>query len=237
MLNDKPLERRGRGRPPGRTVQGHVARTRLYEEAIRLIGSRGYAEATLRDIARSARVSPALLYRYFPSKRAVVLALYDDLSAQYAERAQSMAPGTWRERFLFALRTSLDVLRPHRTVLAGLVPILVGDADDGVLAPSKAFSRRRVQAAFEAAVSGARDAPAREGALALGRLLYLIHLAVLLGWLLDRSPQQRATAGLLALLKRAMPAVALALRFPRMRALARAADGLLREGWLSEPAN
>src|SRR5882672_6344874 len=110
MLNDKPLERRGRGRPPGRTVQGHVARTRLYEEAIRLIGSRGYAEATLRDIARSARVSPALLYRYFPSKRAVVLALYDDLSAQYAARASEMRLGPWRERFLFALKTSLSVL-------------------------------------------------------------------------------------------------------------------------------
>ena len=35
-------------------------------------------------------------------------------------------------------------------------------------------------------------------AAALGRLLYLVHLAVLLWWLLDKSPRQRATTGLAA---------------------------------------
>ena len=233
MLNHKP-RKRGRGRPPGRTIQGDTARRKLYEEAIRLVAKRGYANATLREIAGSAGVSPALLYRYFPSKRAVVLALYDDLSGQYAERARGMAAGTWRERFLFALRTSLDVLRPHRETLAGLVSILVGDADEGVLAPPTAFSRQRVQAAFETAVSGARDAPPLQEALALGRILYLLHLAVLLWWLVDRSPEQRATAGLVALIEQALPAAALALRLRRMRRLVRAADGLLHDGLFGE---
>jgi|SRR5438552_5996289 len=235
MFNDKTPRKRGRGRPRGRTPQGDSARRRLYDEAIRLIAKRGYADATLRDIAASAGVSPALLYRYFPSKRAVVLALYDELSGEYAERARRMAPGKWRERFLFALRTSLEVLRPHRETLAGLVPVLVGDAEEGVLARPTAFSRRRVQAAFEMAVRGARDAPGLGDALALGRILYLVHLTVLLWWLLDRSPEQRATTGLLELLERALPALALALRLPRMRRLVRAADGLLRDGLFDEP--
>src|SRR5262245_1388911 len=120
MNNIKPLSPRRRGRPPGRTARGHDARRRLYEAAIRLIAARGYEQATLRDIAKRARVSPGLLYRYFPGKRAVVLALYDDLSATYARRVRHMPPGSWSERFLFALRTSLDVLRPHRKTLAGL---------------------------------------------------------------------------------------------------------------------
>ena len=46
----------------------------------------------------------------------------------------------------------------------------------------------------------AADAPKRPLAEALGRLLYLVHLAVLLWWLLDKSPRQRATTGLVALL-------------------------------------
>src|SRR5262249_3795838 len=84
---------RGRGRPRGTTDQGAAARQRLYKTAIKLIASRGYEATTLRHIAKRADVSVGLLYRYFPSKRAVVLALYDDLSAEYATRASKMNPG------------------------------------------------------------------------------------------------------------------------------------------------
>src|SRR5947209_16857554 len=83
----------GRGRPRGATEQGVAARKRLYTTAIKLIASRGYEATTLRDIAKKADVSVGLLYRYFPSKRAVVLALYDDLSGAYAARASEMSGG------------------------------------------------------------------------------------------------------------------------------------------------
>ena len=53
-------------------------RDTLYAAALRLIAKRGYEAATLRDIAAEAGVSPALLYRYFPGKHAVVLALYEE---------------------------------------------------------------------------------------------------------------------------------------------------------------
>src|SRR6266511_1404456 len=82
---------RRRGRPRGRTVQGEQTRQHLYEVAVRLIATRGWQQTTLRDVAAEAGVSVGLLYRYFPSKRAVVLALYDQLSATYAERAAARA--------------------------------------------------------------------------------------------------------------------------------------------------
>ena len=225
---------RGRGRPRGPTAQGAETRRRLYETAIGLIAARGWQETTLRDVARGAGVSVGLLYRYFPSKRAVVLALYDELSVDYAARATDMRPGRWRERFLYALRTSLDVLRPHRDTLASLVPVLVGDADDGLFAPSTAFSRLRVQAVFVEAVTGATDAPRGTLAPGLGRLLYLVHLAILLWWLLDKSPSQRATDALVALLERALPLVATALRVPGVPGLVDAADVLVREALLDD---
>src|SRR6476661_5622262 len=103
-----------RGRPRGMTEQGAAARRQLYDTAIALIASRGYEATTLRDIARQAGVSVGLLYRYFPSKHAVILALYDELSSEYAQQAARMPPGRWRDRFLFALKTSLDVLEPHQ---------------------------------------------------------------------------------------------------------------------------
>jgi AcrR family transcriptional regulator len=212
------------------TEQGASARRQLYQTAIELIAARGYEATTLRDIAREAGVSAGLLYRYFPSKRAVVLALYDELSAAYAARAASLPPGPWAARFLFALRSSLAVLAPQRATLAALTPVLIGTAEEGLFAPGTTFSRRRVQATFIEAVRGATDAPAPEDAAPLGRLLYVAHLAVLLWWLFDKTPDQRATRELLALLEGALPMVGLALRLEPARMLVRKADALVREG-------
>src|SRR3954470_18325646 len=89
---------RGRGRPRGSAPQGLETRQRLYATAVRLIATRGWQATTLRDVAQEAGVSVGLLYRYFPSKRAVVLALYDELSAEYATRATELPRGRWRDR-------------------------------------------------------------------------------------------------------------------------------------------
>jgi len=220
---------RGRGRPRGMTARGVDTRRRLYETAVRLITSHGWQETTLRDVATEAGVSVGLLYRYFPSKRAIVLALYDELSAEYAARAAQMQPGRWRDRFLAALRTSLEVLRPHRGALAALLPVLIGDPDEGLFAPGTAFSRLRVARVFREAVSGATDAPPPRLGEALGRLLYVVHLATILWWLLDKSPGQWATDRLVVLLERVLSLAPLILRVPRFRALIVDADELVRD--------
>src|ERR1051325_41366 len=93
-------DKQKRGRPAGPTSQGLAARRRLYETALRLISERGFEQTTLRDVAAAADVSVGLLDRYFPSKQAVVLALYDQLSAEQAAKAVSMPRGKWRDRFL-----------------------------------------------------------------------------------------------------------------------------------------
>ena len=235
MFTDNMTARK-RGRPRGQTVQGAAARERLYATAIGLIARRGYAATTMREIAGEAGVSVGLLYRYFPSKQAVIIALYDELSTEYARRAAGMQPGTWRSRFIFALETSLDVLQLHRVALRALIPVLVGDPDDGVFAEGTAFSRLRVQRVFEEAATGASDAPKPALAEALGRLLYLVHLAVLLWWLLDRTPRQRATAALVALTQQLLPSATLALRLPPMRRFVTGFDELIREGLFGNPA-
>jgi len=226
-----------RGRPQGQTSQGAASRKHLYTIALRLIAKRGYEATTLRDIAKEADVSPGLLYRYFPSKQAVVLTLYDELSAEYARRAAEMPAGKWRDRFIFALNTSLDVLKPHRVALRALTSVLVGNPEEGIFAASTAFSRVRVQRVFESAITEATDAPKQPLAEALGRLLYVVHLAVLLWWLLDRSPGQRATSALVLLTKQLLPSAALAVRVPPVRRFIVSADELMREALLSRPTS
>jgi AcrR family transcriptional regulator len=225
---------RKRGRPPGRTAHGEAARRRLYQTALELIDERGYERATLRDVAARAGVSPGLLYRYFPNKRAVVLALYDELSESLAQKAATLPTGRWGHRFVHALGLSLEVLGPHRVTLRALAPVLVGDTEEGVFAARTAFSRMRVLGVFRAAVAGATDAPPPRFAEALGRLLYLLHLSVILWWLLDRSPRQRATQALMRLLERVLPSAALMLKLPRVRGFVTAADSLFEEGLLAE---
>ena len=134
-----------------------------------------------------------------------MLALYDELSLDQLARANGMPHGAWRDRFLFTLETSLSVLQPHRRTLSALIPVMISTEPDGLFGSATAFSRHRVQGVFQDAAVGAKDAPRGELAAALGRLLYLLHLAVILWWLLDRSPNQRATAALVALTKQILP--------------------------------
>ena len=231
------VKSRKRGRPPGQTPQGAAAKDRLYAIAMRLIAQRGYEATTLRDIAKEASVSVGLLYRYFPSKQAVVIALYDELSTEYGRHVEAMRPGKWRDRFIFALNTSLHVLEPHQMALRALTPVLVGDPEESIFAASTAFSRLRVQRVFEKAVTDATDAPNRPLAEALGRLLYLVHLAVLLWWLLDKSPHQRATSALVSLTQQLLPSAALALRAPPVRRFVISVDELIREALFGNPAS
>jgi AcrR family transcriptional regulator len=231
--NVKP---RRRGRPAGPTPQGALAKQRLYEIAIRRIARHGYETTTLREVAKEAGVSVGLLYRYFPNKRAVLFALYDELSAEFVRKAAAMRPGRWRDRFVFALRTSLQVLEPHRNSLRGLIPVLVGDPDEGLFGGNAAFSRARVQGVFESAVAGSTDAPKPPLAAAMGRLLYLAHLAVLLWWLLDKTAHQRATRALVGLLEQILPSTALTLRLPFVRRFVASMDDLVREALFGDAA-
>jgi AcrR family transcriptional regulator len=233
----KNVKARKPGRPPGPTAQGAATRDRLYATAMGLVAERGYEATTLRDIAKEAGVSVGLLYRYFPSKQSVIISFYDELSADFARQAAAMHPGRWRDRFVFALTTSLQVLEPHRVALRALAPVLVGDPDEGVFSERTAFSRQRVQPVFEDAVVGASDAPREPLAAALGRLLYLVHLAVLLWWLLDKSPRQRATTVLVSLTQQLLPSAALALRVPPVRRFVTAVDELMREALFGSPVS
>jgi AcrR family transcriptional regulator len=193
------------------------------------MAKQGYEATTLRDVAKDAGVSVGLLYRYFPSKLAIVLALYSELSAECVRKAEAIPPGKWRDRFIFALKTSLQVIEPHRTTFQALAPVIVGNQEEGLFSPSAASSRLPVQGVFLEAVVGSTDAPSQNLAEALGRLLYLVHLAVLLWWLLDRSSNQRATAALVSMIHHILPSATLSLRLPPVRRFVISADELVGE--------
>ncbi|WP_156745422.1 TetR/AcrR family transcriptional regulator, partial [Mycobacterium sp. 1165178.9] len=55
-----------RGRPVG--ASGEKTRQRIIVATMRCVAAAGYARATIREIARTANVTSASLYNYFPNR-------------------------------------------------------------------------------------------------------------------------------------------------------------------------
>ncbi len=143
--NEQPKKPVRRGRPPGRTERGEATRAALFDAAIELMGEQGYGATTLRQVAARAGVTHAVMYRYFPSKRAIVMELYRSLSQQLvgaeALAGRPLAEGPWRKRVVAATEASLDVLRPHRALLRSAVGVLAGVGEEGLFAPTNRAAR------------------------------------------------------------------------------------------------
>src|SRR5262245_59983513 len=183
--------------------KGQRSRQHLRQTALGLFAKQGFERTTLRQLAARAKVSVGLLYRYYPSKEALVIELYDELSREFVARATPLPRGSFGKRFLHLLGLSIAVLTPHRDALRAMVPALMVPPSHPLFIPGGQPSHARVEAKFVEAVTGASDAP--PDAARQGRRLYLIHLMLVLGWLLDRSPEQRATALALELAERWSP--------------------------------
>lgn len=75
-----------------KVTQAHVdARTNVIREAAeKIFADKGFAGATMQDIAREAGLSAGAIYRYFPSKEALIEALSAEQAARNAEIVESI---------------------------------------------------------------------------------------------------------------------------------------------------
>jgi TetR/AcrR family transcriptional repressor of bet genes len=100
-----------------------------------VLAENGYAGATVPDIARAARLSPGLVHYHFDSKRAVLLALVDDLTdglrARFADRAAAAKTARDRLRAFVDAATALGADADEDAVACwiGIVAEAVRDAD------------------------------------------------------------------------------------------------------------
>jgi AcrR family transcriptional regulator len=214
-------------------TKGDLTRERLFQAALSRFRDAGYEGASMRTIAADADVTPALLYRYFDSKDALVAELYGRRLAAWGQRAEAIPRGTWATRTAWLTRLALEVLAEDRELLRALAPAML--AGDPLVSPLlNAESVRVSQAAFRRAVEGAKNAPPAVKLEATAELAYLAHLALLLFWTMDRSEGQRATRSVLQYGEQLAPLVELGLRTPivgrSMLALVRAVTLGLERG-------
>jgi AcrR family transcriptional regulator len=170
-------------------TKGEQTRQRIVATALALFEERGYTETTLRDIAEVAGISIGLAYRYFRRKEELVLALYEQLSIEVADKAK-LPEGSVGERWAALERTRFQVLAPHRKTLLALVQATLDpDGELGALSPATAAVRDRWRALHQSVVAGANGAPPA----ALAQLLYGLDLMLVVFWTQDRTAHARAT--------------------------------------------
>ena len=68
------------------TAKAEDTRRRILATALDLFQERGFAETTMREIARKAEVATGAAYYYFPSKEAIIMAFYWQTQTEFEAR-------------------------------------------------------------------------------------------------------------------------------------------------------
>lgn len=135
-------------------IKPEDTRARIMETAEALFRRLGYAKTTVADIASELRMSPANVYRFFPSKTAIVQAIcqlcLNELDEKVWTIARSKAPASERlERLLLeiftyhkdnlleeqkvndivmvAMEESWDAIMAHKEVIRTAVELILRD--------------------------------------------------------------------------------------------------------------
>lgn len=174
-------------------------RQKILEAALELFRERGFAEATMRDIATRADVATGLAYYYFKSKDAIVLAFYqrakEDLAAELeaAQKDKRLAA-----RLQALIEAKFHYFKPNRRFLGALMAHAADAASP--LSPFGEPSREIREfdlAHFERALQETNTSVPSDLAPHLAKILWFYQMGLLLFWIYDRSAQQRRSRDLL----------------------------------------
>jgi AcrR family transcriptional regulator len=199
------------------TPKARRTRERILRAALALFAKKGYEATTMRDVAREAHTSLGLAYRYYASKEEFALELYLGLAQEFEEWARENLPDgtTIAERFERAMVAKLDQVERHRGPLAALlVKALDPNSPTSALGEGTSEVRELMGSVFQEVVRGARDAPGKRQVRELGAVLYALHLAIILYWFHDKTPDARATRELVGSARDAIRFLRPALRLP-----------------------
>ncbi len=182
------------------TTKAEETRGRILSAALELFREHGFAETTMREVAREAGVALGSAYYYFESKEAIVMAFYHQAQDAMIALIEEALP---KQKGLKArLRTIVDVkfeyFEPNRKFLGAL---LAHTADPkNPLSPFSTETRdlREKDAdQFAKAIEGSGVKVPDDLRPHLPYLLWMYQMGLILFWMYDRSPGQKRTGVLL----------------------------------------
>src|SRR5215471_9084047 len=109
-------------RKPKSTPKAEETRRRILQAALELFQEKGFAETTIREIAREASVATGAAYYYFPSKEAIVMAFYAQTQEEMREltRKPMAEKSDLRARLKVILELKFEQLRPYQKALGAV---------------------------------------------------------------------------------------------------------------------
>ena len=167
---------------------------------MRLFRERGYAETTMRAIAKEAGVAVGNAYYYFDSKEHLIHGFYDRNQLAHRAAAEQVlaVEKDFAARLRGVLHAGIDVNVPYHSFAATFFKSAAEPSS-----PLSPFSKES-SPAREAAIAIFRDVVEGSGAKLdpelrreLPELLWLGWMGVILFWVYDKSPDQRRTRRLI----------------------------------------
>jgi len=186
------------GKP--RRARGEQTRQLILDTALRLFRERGYAETTMRVIAKEAGVAVGNAYYYFDSKEHLIQGFYDRMQTAHRAAVEPVL-ATERDfatRLRGVLNAGIDVNQPYHSFAATFFKSAAEPTSP--LSPFSAESSPARDAAIGIFVEVLEGSSAKldpELRKELPELLWLGWMGVILFWVHDRSPEQRRTRRLI----------------------------------------
>jgi len=166
----------------------------ILEKALEIFRAQGFEAATIRDIAKSAKVATGAAYYYFPSKEAIAAAYYDHVQETHEAKMRELRLGAsdLRERLGMVIHSKLDILKDDRKFLGALFRY-TGEPDHPLSVFGKGTERQGAHSVriFQEAVADLEVSD--ELRQLLPWALWMLHLGAILFFIYDESAEQRRT--------------------------------------------
>ncbi|KUJ66287.1 TetR family transcriptional regulator [Streptomyces albus subsp. albus] len=157
-------------------------RSRLIEVGARLFAAKPYDEVLMEEVAQCAGVSRALLYRYFPNKRDLFAAVYQQAADRLVAETGPAPGASLREQLSDGLDAHFDYFAANRHTVLAANRVLAGDpVIQAVITEELAALRDRLLDATE--LRGGRSETV--SAVLMGWLLFVRTMSV--EWLAQQT--------------------------------------------------
>ena len=183
-----------------RRARGEQTRQLILETALRLFRERGYAETTMRVIAKEAGVAVGNAYYYFDSKEHLIQGFYDRNQAAHRIAAEPVRSNErdFAARLRGVLHAGIDVNEPYHSFAATLFKTAAEPSSPlSPFSPESSPAREAAIALFRDVVDGSTAKLDPELRKELPELLWLAWMGVVLFWVYDKSPGRRRTRRLI----------------------------------------
>jgi AcrR family transcriptional regulator len=178
--------------------KSEATRERVFDTALQLFRKSGFQATTMRQIAEGAGLAVGAAYYYFPTKEAILLELYRRNHVRFGELADAALADVTGvpSRLVAVLRAACETVRRDRKLMQPMFGVLADPTNPiSVLAPETREMREHSMVLLLRAIE---ELPLPKTVRPLaGQLLLLVHFAVLLYFVNDRSRGQAKTATLI----------------------------------------